>query len=118
MLGAFNLSFTKYIYVNCHLFQNSRDFIYNKDPNAAYGHKWRLKTLWKHLREVEGLLVEDLRKIWSRIKDLVIMSILGGLTEMRKDFKRTCQSRYNSYKLLGETKKYSANDCKAIINKL
>ena len=57
----------------------------------------------------EGLPIEEFGIIWSRIKDLVIKSILGGLTEMREEFKKTSESRYNSYKLLGEMKTLLVN---------
>ena len=91
------------------MFQHNEHFIHNNDPSECFGHKWRLKSLWRHLREVEGLLDEDVGRIWSRIKDLVIVSILGGLTDMRKEFKKTCKSLYSCYKLLGEIKSYLAN---------
>ena len=91
-------------------FQHSEDFIFNNDPSERCGHKWRLKSLWKHLKDL-GLPGECFGQIWSKIKDLVIKSILGGLSEMRKDFKKTSESRYNSYKLLGKNTNTKINNC-------
>ena len=39
------------------------------------------------------------------LQDLVVKSVVSGLEEMRVDWQKSgCNSRYNSYKLLGETK--------------
>ena len=84
------------------LFQHSEHFIYNTNPNKRCGHKWSLKSLWRFLKEEGCLPPQDIADIWTRIKDLVVMSILGGLTDMKKDSAKTCSSGYNSYKLLGE----------------
>jgi len=89
-----------YVKSNNDIFFKNGNFIYNNDPSERCGHKWRLKSLWKQLRQ-SGLPIEECGWIWSRIKDMVIKSILCGLTEMRKEFKKTSESRYNSYKLLG-----------------
>ena len=64
--------------------------------------------------------VEEFGHIWARIKDLVVKSILSGLSEMREEFKKGNETRfglklhmshyydkilslkrYNCYKLLG-----------------
>ena len=59
-----------------------------------------MKSLWRHLRSC-GLPTEELAWIWNRIKDLVIKSVLSGLSGLREEFKRSHESRYNCYKLLG-----------------
>ena len=39
------------------------------------------------------------------LQDLVVKSVVSGLEEMRVDWQKSgCNSRYNSYKLLGEKK--------------
>jgi len=80
--------------------KHAGNFIYNNDPSERCGHKWRLRSLWKYLKQW-GLPVEDFGRIWSRIRDLVIKSVVSGLTELREDFKKSHESRYNCYKLLG-----------------
>ena len=40
-----------------------------------------------------GLPVEEFSRIWARIKDLVVKSILSGLSEMREEFKRGHETR-------------------------
>ena len=50
------------------------------------------------------------RSVWKQIfklilQDLVVKSVVSGLEEMRVDWQKSgCNSRYNSYKLLGEKK--------------
>ena len=62
----------------------------------------------------------DIEKTWERIQvfggskyifrpnllqDLVVKSVVSGLGEMRKEWQKSgCNTRYNSYKLLGGTK--------------
>ena len=42
------------------------------------------------------------------MQDLVVKSVVSGLGEMRKDWQKSgCNTRYNSYKLLGEAKKFT-----------
>ena len=31
------------------------DFIYNNDPSERSGHKWRMRSLWRHLKVREAL---------------------------------------------------------------
>jgi hypothetical protein len=62
---------------NLNILQDSGDFIFNLNPSERHGHKWRLKSLWKELREA-GLQMLEINRIWDRIADLVIKSILSG----------------------------------------
>ena len=48
-----------------------------------------------HLKEW-GLPVEEFGMIWARIKDLVVKSILSGLTEMREEFKKSQETRWET----------------------
>ena len=57
--------------------------------------------LWKHLKDEDRLNDKELESIWSKIREIVILSILGGLTDMKKDFKKKRTSLYNCYKMLG-----------------
>ena len=44
------------------------------------------------------------------LQDLVVKSVVSGLEEMRVDWQKSgCNSRYNSYKLLGEKKNRGDN---------
>ena len=72
------------------------NFIYNNDPSERSGHKWRMRSLWRHLKEW-GLPVDEFGRIWGRIRDLVIKSLLSGLQDMREDFKRSHVTRCSQH---------------------
>jgi len=77
--------------------KNNDNFEYNEDPNEFYGHKWTLKTFWKYL-EMEG---HDTQRIWRRIKNVMIKTVMCGYPDIVQVFKKESQSDYNSYKLFG-----------------
>ena len=82
----------KFMHLTNFAINKNGDFIYNNDPSERCGHKWRMRSLWRHLKEW-GLPVEEFGRIWARIKDLVVKSILSGLSEMREEFKRGNETR-------------------------
>jgi tubulin polyglutamylase TTLL4 len=44
--------------------QNSGTYTHNEDSSAAQGHKWTLKSLWRHFDEL-GI---DHTVVWEKIK--------------------------------------------------
>ena len=81
--------------------KNREKFVHNLEPGSCNGHKWRLRVLWRYLREA-GFYEHDFQYIWDQIEDAVIKSILVALPEMRQEFRQfTDVSTYNTYKLLG-----------------
>ncbi len=66
--------------------RNSTKFIHNSDPGSCNGHKWRLRALWKYLREC-GFQEHDFDYIWEQIEDIVVKSVLVALPEMRREFR-------------------------------
>jgi len=100
----------KFIHLTNFEINKHGDFIYNNDPSERCGHKWSLKSLWKHLKEW-GLPVEEFGIIWTRIRDLVIKSVLSGLKGLREDFRKSYDSRYNCYKILGYDVMLDATFC-------
>ena len=55
-----------------------------------------MRSLWRHLKEW-GLPVDEFGRIWGRIRDLVIKSLLSGLQDMREDFKRSHVTRCSQH---------------------
>jgi len=87
--------------------KRSDKFIANTfDPLEPEGHKWTLTALWKYLsHEVKDHKCLDLFQIWQRIQEVVIKSILCGLTAIKSELlpgrKKEMRSTYNFYKLFG-----------------
>ena len=62
--------------------------------------------LWKYLAsEIRSPNCLDLFSVWERIKDLIIKSLLCGLTSIKKEIglgsKKELKSTYNCYKMFG-----------------
>jgi len=77
--------------------KESEKFVNNINPEEAEGSKWTLTSLWKHLR-TQGIEKEP---IWTKVRDIVIKSILSALESLRTGFHDQVNSHYNCYKLLG-----------------
>ena len=59
------------------------------------------EVFWKQIFKL--ILAKNFGPLF--LQDLVVKSVVSGLEEMRVDWQKSgCNSRYNSYKLLGETK--------------
>lgn len=87
--------------------KRSDKFIANTwDPTEPEGHKWTLTALWKYLAmEMKRDQCLDLFSVWKRIEEVVIKSILCGLTSIKSELspgkKKEMKSSYNFYKLFG-----------------
>ena len=54
------------------------------------GHKWTLKSLWRHFDEL-GI---DHSAIWEKIKDLIVKTIILAENQMATLFQQNVTSRY------------------------
>ena len=54
------------------------------------GHKWTLKTLWRHFDE-QGI---DHTVVWEKIKDLMIKTIISAEGSMASLFQQNVGSRF------------------------
>jgi len=86
--------------------KRSDKFVYNDNPLEPEGHKWTLSGLWKYMSsEVKSEQCLDLFSMWEKIKDLVIKSLLCGLTSIKEEIrpgrKKEMKSTYNFYKIFG-----------------
>jgi len=86
--------------------KKSDKFLHNVDPLEPEGHKWTLTGLWKYMSsEVKAEKCLDLYSMWDKIQELVIKSLLCGLTSIKEELKTGCKkelkSTYNFYKIFG-----------------
>jgi len=77
--------------------KNSATYMTNEDSASAQGHKWTLKSLWRHFDE-EGI---DHTEIWEKIKDLMIKTVISAENSMATLFSQNLGSRYSCYELFG-----------------
>jgi len=77
--------------------KGNQDFEYNEAPGEFVGHKWSLKTFWKYM-ESEG---HDWHRIWTRIKNTMVKTIMCGHADIIQVFNKEAISDYNCYKLFG-----------------
>jgi len=77
--------------------KNSSTYMTNEDSTSAQGHKWTLKSLWRHF-DAEGI---DHSVIWEKIKDLMIKTIISAEGSMSALFQSNVSSRYSCYELFG-----------------
>jgi len=87
--------------------KQSEKFTDNEDPLQPQGHKWTLSGLrqWMKRDEAERTEAISIDQMWAGIEDLVVKSILCGLTSLKEEMntgqKKEVKSTYNMYKLLG-----------------
>merc|ERR1719228_1082751 len=77
--------------------KNSASYLANEDSEVRQGHKWTLKSLWRHFDE-EGI---DHSEIWEKIKDLIVKTIISAENSMATLFQQNVGSRYSCYELFG-----------------
>ncbi|XP_076680663.1 tubulin monoglutamylase TTLL4 [Andrena cerasifolii] len=70
----------------------------NDDPNKRKGNMWSLNCLWKYLASKDHV---DTFKIWSKIKDMAIKTIISAESSLVNAWKKTSASTYNFYQLFG-----------------
>jgi len=77
--------------------KKSASYLSNEEAQEAQGHKWTLKTLWRHF-DAEGI---DHSVIWEKIKDLMIKTVISAETSMVTLFQNNVASRYSCFELFG-----------------
>merc|ERR550519_102943 len=77
--------------------KNSASYLPNEDSDVRQGHKWTLKSLWRHFDE-EGI---DHSEIWEKIKDLINKTIISAENPMATLFQQNVSSMYSCYELFG-----------------
>lgn len=86
--------------------KSSEKFLHNNNPLEPEGHKWTLTALWKYMSsEVTNDNCLSLFQMWEKVEELVIKSLLCGLTSIKKEAmpgcKKELKSTYNFYKIFG-----------------
>ncbi|CAB3385792.1 Hypothetical predicted protein [Cloeon dipterum] len=77
--------------------KNSAQYKQNEDADACQGHKWTVKALWVYLSE-QGV---DVTKLWARLEDLVVKTIISGESSIATLIREHVSSRYCCYELFG-----------------
>jgi len=67
--------------------KQSEKFTDNEDPLQPQGHKWTLSGLrqWMKRDEAERTEAISIDQMWAGIEDLVVKSILCGLTSLKEE---------------------------------
>ncbi|XP_069588860.1 tubulin monoglutamylase TTLL4 isoform X2 [Ranitomeya imitator] len=73
------------------------DYKANADESACQGHKWALKALWSYLNQ-KGFSSE---KIWEKIKEMVIKTIIASEPYVNSFMKMYVQHQYCCHELFG-----------------
>ncbi|CAD7079382.1 unnamed protein product [Hermetia illucens] len=75
----------------------SQNYVKNEEINACSGHKWTLKSLWSyfHSRNI------DAKRVWAKIRNLVVRTILVGENGISHIIRHTLASKYSCYELFG-----------------
>ncbi|KAM8934033.1 tubulin monoglutamylase TTLL4 [Pelodytes ibericus] len=69
----------------------------NSDQTACQGHKWALKALWSYLNQ-QGLNSD---RIWEKIKDMVIKTVIASEPYVNSLVKTYVQRPYSCHELFG-----------------
>ncbi|KAE8581396.1 hypothetical protein XENTR_v10024775 [Xenopus tropicalis] len=77
--------------------KNNADYQANPDQTACQGHKWALKALWNYLNQ-KGFNSD---RIWEKIKDIVIKTIIASDPYVNSFVKMYVQSPYCCHELFG-----------------
>lgn len=77
--------------------KNSSTYTQNEDSESCQGHKWTLKSLWRHF-EAEGI---DHSAVWEKVKDLMIKTVISAESPINNAFNQNVASRYSCYELFG-----------------
>ncbi|XP_076755751.1 tubulin monoglutamylase TTLL4 [Xylocopa sonorina] len=92
-----NLS-DKYMHLtNSSVNKQNPAYVTNDGVNSCKGHKWSFSSLWSYLRQ-EGADVADL---WSKIKDIVVKTLVAAESSMNATISENLISCYTCYELYG-----------------
>jgi len=77
--------------------KKSSTYVSNEETEEEKGHKWTLKTLWRHFH-ANGI---DHSVIWEKIKDLMIKTVLSAESNLVNLHQANVASRYSCFELFG-----------------
>ena len=77
--------------------KKSSTYVSNEEAEEEKGHKWTLKTLWRHFH-ANGI---DHSVIWEKIKDLMIKTVLSAESNLVNLHQANVASRYSCFELFG-----------------
>ena len=77
--------------------KKSSSYVSNETSEEEKGHKWTLKTLWRHF-DAAGV---DHSVIWEKIKDLMIKTVLSAETNLVNLHHNNVASKYSCFELFG-----------------
>ncbi|OTF82330.1 tubulin polyglutamylase TTLL1-like protein [Euroglyphus maynei] len=78
--------------------KNCVEYIPSSNVDSQDGHKWTLKTLWKHLSMTRKL---DVDHIWQQIIDLIIKTVISAESNILTLLKQNLKNRRSCFELLG-----------------
>ena len=78
--------------------KNCVEYVPNSNVDGQDGHKWTLKTLWKHLSMTRNL---DVDQIWKQIIDLIIKTVISAESNILSLLKQNLKNRRSCFELLG-----------------
>lgn len=77
--------------------KSSATYTSNDCADSCRGHKWTVKALWSYL-EKENVNTE---KLWAKIKDIVVKTMIAGESSINSLTRGNTTSRYCCYELFG-----------------
>ena len=77
--------------------KTSATYTSNDCTDSCRGHKWTIKALWSYL-EKENVNTE---KLWAKIKDIVVKTMIAGESTITSLTRLHTSSRYSCYELFG-----------------
>jgi len=77
--------------------KKSSSYVNNEESEQEKGHKWTLKTLWRHF-DASGI---DHSAIWEKIKDLMIKTVVSAEGSLVSLHHNNVASRYSCFELFG-----------------
>jgi len=77
--------------------KKSSTYVSNEETEEEKGHKWTLKTLWRHFHAA-GI---DHSVIWEKIKDLMIKTVLSAESNLVNLHQTNVASKYSCFELFG-----------------
>ncbi|KAH9517093.1 Tubulin polyglutamylase ttll4 [Dermatophagoides farinae] len=78
--------------------KNCVEYVPSSNVDGQDGHKWTLKTLWKHLSMTRNL---DVDQIWQQIIDLIVKTVISSESNILTLLKQNLKNRRSCFELLG-----------------
>ena len=78
--------------------KTNSEYVPNKCADSQDGHKWTLKTLWKHMKN-EGL--GDPNHVWEQIQELILKTVISSESNVNSLSKKHLKNKRSCFELLG-----------------